>query len=326
LDVEDPTPAAGEVVVQVQAAALNHLDLWTLSGDVDIPIEFPFVLGADGAGTVQAAGDGVPESLVGQRVVINPAISCRDCESCRRGEQSQCFFFQMLGEHRSGTLAEKVVLPAANVYPIPDHLPFAEAAALGVTFITAYRMLFTKGGLRPGEWVLITGIGGGLALSVLQLARATAGRIFVTSSSQVKLERAFALGAHEGIDYLKQDVGKTVRGLTAKRGVDLVVDSAGGDTIDGSMRALRPGGRLVTAGATAGRYSKVDMRRLFALQLSLIGSTMGSDEDVRNMLRMVEGAQLTPIIDRTFTLDEGPDALGYLASGERFGKVVVSLT
>ena len=324
-EVAEPLPEAGEVLVEVHAAALNHLDLWTLSGDLDIPIRFPFVLGADGAGTVTAVGGGVDPGLVGQRVVVNPAVSCRTCESCRRGEHSECFFFQMLGEHRNGTLADLVSVPATNALPFPEHLSFEEAAALGVTFITAYRMLFTKGHLQPGEWILITGIGGGLALSLLQLARDVAGRIFVTSSSQTKLDKALELGADEGIDYRQEDVGKAIRSLTSKRGVDLVLDSAGGDTVDASLRALRPGGRFVTAGATTGRYSKLDMRRVFGKQLSLTGSTMGSDEDVRNMLQMVQGAKLRPLIAKVFSFDDAPDAIRYLASGEQFGKVVVSL-
>lgn len=325
LDMAEPPVLAGEVCVGVKAAALNHLDLWTASGSLGIPIDLPFVLGADGAGIVEAVGAGVPDALIGQRVMINPGISCGRCENCLRGEQSECFRFEMLGEHRQGTLAEKVVVPQENVHPFPDHLSFQEAAALGVTFITAYRMLFTKGRLRPGESVLITGIGGGLALSLLQLARQSAGVIFVTSSSGEKLERAISLGANHGIDYRDEDIGKTVRALTAKRGVDLVLDSAGGETLDGALRALRPGGRMVIAGATAGRESTLDMRRLFGKQLSIHGSTMGSASDVNGMLKMVGGAKLRPIIDRVFDLEEGPEAIEYLTQGQQFGKIVVSL-
>lgn len=325
VEVPEPTAGPGEVVVEMRAAALNHLDLWTLSGTLGIDLDFPFILGADGAGVIGAVGHGVSPELVGKSVMINPGISCRACESCSRGQQSECNHFQMLGEHRDGTLAEKTTVPAENVHSYPSHLSFEEAAALGVTFITAYRMLFTKGRLRPGEWVLITGIGGGLALSLLQLAQRVAGKIFVSSSSGAKLGRAVELGADHGLDYTSQDIGKAVRALTSKRGVDLVVDSAAGDTLDASMRALRPGGRVVIAGATSGRQSSVDVRRLFGKQLEVSGSTMGSDADVAGMLRMVEGAGIRPIIDRVYPLSEVPDALDYLASGEQFGKVVVSL-
>jgi NADPH:quinone reductase-like Zn-dependent oxidoreductase len=261
----------------------------------------------------------------GTKIIINPGLSCGACEFCRSGEQSLCTRFSMLGEHVAGTLAEKVALPAANVFPFPDHLSFSEAAALGTTFITAYRMLFTRGRMQPGEWVLITGIGGGLALSLFQLARPLAGRLFVTSSSRSKLDRALEMGADEAIDYTEQDVGKQVRNLTGKRGVDLVVDSAAGASVDSSLRALRKGGRLVVAGATAGRKSEVGWQRVFWNQLEIIGSTMGSVADVSDMLRMVAGAGLRPIIDRTFSLADGADALRYMESGDRFGKIVVEI-
>ena len=324
MDVPSPEPGPGEVVVAVKAAALNHLDLWTASGSLGIPLDFPYVLGADGAGEIAAVGEGVTLAT-GRKVIVNPAVSCRNCERCRAGEQSECTSFQMLGEHLPGTVAEFVKVPATNVFPFPDHLSFEQAAALGVTYITAYRMLFTKGELKPGEWVLITGIGGGLALSLFQLARRVAGRVFVTSSSAEKLERAREMGADVCINYREEDVGKAVRKATGKRGVDLVVDSAGGTSLEGSLRALRQGGRVVIAGATAGRQAEIDVRRLFWNQLKIFGSTMGSDADVSDMLRMVTGAKLEPVIDRTFSLDEGPEAVRFLDSGKQFGKIVITI-
>lgn len=324
MDLAAPEAGPGEVVVRIKAAALNHLDLWTVSGSLGIPLDFPYILGADGAGEISAAGEGV-KLRVGSKVIVNPAISCRDCERCRAGEQSECTSFRMLGEHLPGTIAEYVKVPASNVFPFPEHLSFEQAAALGVTFITAYRMLFTKGDLRPGEWVLVTGIGGGLALSLFQLARGVAGRLFVSSSSAAKLERAAAMGADVGVNYREEDVGKAIRAATGKRGVDLVVDSAGGPSLDGSLRSLRQGGRVVIAGATAGREATIDVRRLFWNQLQIIGSTMGSDADVSDMLRAVAGTKLEPVIDRTFTLDQGPEALRLLESGEQFGKIVITV-
>jgi NADPH:quinone reductase-like Zn-dependent oxidoreductase len=324
-EVAAPTPGAGEVTVRVRAAALNHLDLWTLSGSLGIPLEFPFTMGADGAGEVAEVGPGVVGMKPGTKVVVNPAISCRACELCRRGEQSECTTFRMLGEHLPGTAAEFVKVPATNVFPYPDHLSANEAAALGVTYITAYRMLFNRGRLKPGEWVLVTGIGGGLALSLFDLARRVAGRVLVTSSSDEKLSRAAEMGADDCINYASEDVGKAVRRLTWKRGVDLVADSAGGSALDGAMRALRPGGRLVVAGATAGRMGEIDVRRLFWSQLEIIGSTMGSDLDVADMLRMVGGAELRPVIDRVVTLEDGREAVAYLRSGKQFGKIVIEI-
>ncbi|MGI8773832.1 MAG: alcohol dehydrogenase catalytic domain-containing protein [Actinomycetota bacterium] len=325
MQVPDPTPGPGEVVVRVHAAALNHLDLWTLSGDLGIELDFPYVLGADGAGVVVAVGDDVTGLKEGDRVAINPALACRVCEFCRAGEHSTCARFEMLGEHRDGTIAEYVKVPAVNCFPFPENLSFEQAAALGVTFITAYRMLFTRARMEPGEWILVTGIGGGLALSLFQLARPLAGRIFVTSSSDAKLERAASMGADGGVNYKDDDVGKGVRRLTAKRGVDLAADSAGGPSVDQALRALRKGGRLVIAGATAGRTAEFDVRRLFWNQLQIIGSTMGSDADVSDMLRYVAGSGIEPLIDRVYPLDEGPDAIAYLASGEQFGKIVITV-
>ncbi|MFP5297606.1 MAG: zinc-binding dehydrogenase [Actinomycetota bacterium] len=324
MDVGEPEVRPGHVKVRVAAAALNHLDLWTVRGQLPFKIDFPFAIGADGAGEVVEAD---PETgvEVGEAVIIDPALSCGRCRMCRAGEQSMCDSFEMIGEHRSGTMAEYVVVPAANVHRYPDHLSVEQAAALGVTAITAYRMLFSRGRLQPGEDVLITGIGGGLALSALQLARPVAGRIYVTSSSSEKLRRAAALGADEGIDYTTEDVGKAIRRLTGKKGVDLVIDSAGGDTLDASMRSLRPGGRLVIAGATAGAESAINVRRLFWNQLEIIGSTMGSSDDVASMLRAVGGAKLEPIIDRVYDLADGPEAVQRLASGEQFGKLVVRI-
>ncbi|MDQ3951694.1 MAG: zinc-binding dehydrogenase [Actinomycetota bacterium] len=326
-DVPAPEPRAGEVTVAVKAAALNHLDLWTLRGSLKVEHHFPHVLGADGSGVVEAVGDGVPGGIhPGDRVLINPAMSCGVCERCRAGEQSECASFRMLGEHEPGTVAELVRVPAGNVFPIPGHLDFTEAAALGVTFITAYRMLFGRGAMKPGEWVLITGIGGGLALSLFQLARPVAGKVFVTSSSDAKLARAATLGADGGVNYREEDVGRAIRRLTGKRGVDLVADSAGGPSLDASLRALRKGGRVVIAGATAGATAEVDVRRIFWNQLAVIGSTMGSVADVSDMLRVVAGSELRPVVDRVVPLDEASDALRLLESGGQFGKIVVEVS
>ncbi|MBA2426254.1 MAG: alcohol dehydrogenase catalytic domain-containing protein [Actinobacteria bacterium] len=326
VELPDPRPGPGEVSVRVRAAALNRLDVWTLSGSLKLPIEFPHILGADAAGEIEAVGEGVRGLKAGARVLINPGISCRECERCRSGEHSECPSFRILGEHLPGTLCELVVVPALNVFPFPEELSWTEGAALGITFITAYRMLFNKGRMRPGEWVLITGIGGGLALSLLQLARPVAGRVFVTSSSQAKISKAKELGADEGIDYTSDDVGKTVRHMTGRRGVDLVLDSSGGEALDSGLRSLVQGGRLVIAGATAGPKSEINLQRLFWNQLTLQGSTMGSDPDVANMLRAVTGGGIRPIIDRSFPLAEVADAFTYLESPERFGKVAVEIS
>lgn len=324
-DIPTPGPGPGEVLVRMRAAALNHLDLWTLSGSLGFDIEFPFVLGADGAGEIQALGPDVTGLVPGSSVLIDPALSCGTCEYCRAGEESLCVSFRMLGEHVDGTFAEFACVPATNVFPFPSHLSWVEAAALGVTSITAYRMLFTQGGLEAGESVLIPGIGGGLALSLLQLARPIAGRIFVTSSSDEKLDKAMKLGADVGIDYSSEDVGASIRRHTAKRGVDLVVDSAGGSSVDASLWALSKGGRLVISGATAGREATIDLRRLFWNQLRVIGSTMGSRADVAAMLGLAAAHRLKPVVDRVYPLEQASSALRHLRDQKQFGKVVLEV-
>ena len=325
IDVPDPAPGPGEIAIRVRAVGLNRLDLWTLSGTLPLELHFPHILGADASGEIALLGEGVQGPAPGTRVVVNPGISCGRCEFCRAGEQSQCTTFRMLGEHLPGTLAETIVVPAENVFPMPAHLSFAGAAALGTTFITAYRMLFTRARLDPGEWLLITGIGGGLALSLFQLARPIAGKVFVTSSSSDKIERAVKLGADDGVNYASDDVGKEIRRLTSKRGVDLVVDSASGPTADSLLRSLRKGGRLVVAGATAGPTGEIGWQRVFWNQLQIIGSTMGSVADVSNMLRLVAGSRLEPIIDSTYLFEDAAAALALLDSGDQFGKVVVEV-
>jgi NADPH:quinone reductase-like Zn-dependent oxidoreductase len=325
-DVPAPEPGPGEVIVRLKAAALNRLDLWTLSGRLRIEHRFPHVLGADGAGEVEAVGEGTKGLKPGLPVVLDPGLSCGSCEFCLAGEQSMCTTFALLGEHRSGTLAELVKVPAANVFPVPAHMSFQEAAALGVTAITAYRMLFERAGFKPGEWILITGIGGGLALALFMLAQPIAGRLFVTSSSRDKIDRAMAMGADGGVNYREQDVGKAIKQVTAARGVDVVADSAGGASLEDSLRALAAGGRVVIAGATAGGRSEINLRRLFWNQLHIIGSTMGSRADVANMLRMVAGAKLRPVIDRTYPLAHAVDALRHLERGDQFGKIVIEIS
>lgn len=324
-DVPEPEVGPHEVVVRLKAAALNHLDLWTLTGALDIEHEFPHVLGADGAGEIESVGDEVVGFRPGTPVVINPGLFCGACELCIAGEQSICTTFRLLGEHVNGTFAEKVKVPASNVFPFPSSLSFVEAASLGVTFITAYRMLFARGNLKPGEWILITGIGGGLALSLLQLAAPVAGRLLVTSSSDDKIERALQVGAEAGVNYHNEDVAKWVKRVTYGRGVDLALDSASGPSLNACLASLRKGGRVVVAGATAGGRPEINARRLFWNQLQVIGSTMGSSTDVADMLRAVAGSGIRPVIDEVFSLDNGVDALRRLESQSQFGKIALEI-
>lgn len=325
VELPDPHPGPGEVLVRIHAAALNRLDLWTSSGSLKIEHRFPHILGADGAGQVEVVGEGTSGAVRGAAVFVNPGLSCGKCVFCRSGEQSLCTSFRLLGEHVNGTFAELVAVPAGNVYAVPEQLSMKEAAVLGVTFATTYRMLFTRGGLRAGESVLITGIGGGLGQSLLQLARPVAGRVYVTSSSDDRIRRAISLGADAGVNYLEEDVGVAVRRLTGKRGVDLAVDSAGAPALDPALRSLRKGGRLVVAGATAGAVAEVDVRRLFWNQIEVVGSTMASDVDFANMLSFIKGREIRPAIDREFSLEDGRSALQYLEDHRQFGKVILNI-
>ncbi len=319
-----PEPGPGQVRVRLKTAALNHLDLWVLGGMPGIEMPLPHIGGADGAGIVDAVGSGVTGIKAGDEVIFNPGLSCGRCEFCRKGEQSLCVRFGILGEHVDGTFAEAVVVPAGNLAPKPAHLSWEEAAALPLTFLTAWRMLLNRGRLRAGETVLIHGIGGGVALACLQLAKMAGARVFVTSRSEAKLEKARELGADELIAS-SANVAREVRGLTGKRGADVVVDSVGEATWMHSLKAAAKGGRILTCGATTGPNPAEEIRLIFWNQLSVIGSTMGSDEDWRRMLSAVNASGLKPVVDTVFALEDGRKAYERLAGGDQLGKIVLAI-
>jgi len=323
-DRPEPEPGAGEVRIRLKTAALNHLDLFVLGGMPGIPIGLPHIGGADGAGLVEAVGPGVTGIEVGSEVVFDPGLSCGRCEYCRAGEQSLCVTFGVLGEHSDGTFAEAVVVAAESLAPRPDHLSWEEAAAFGLTYLTAWRMLMTRGGLRSGVTVLIHGIGGGVSLACLQLAKLSGCRAIVTSRSPEKLQRARDLGADDVVPSDDQ-VARAVRGLTGKRGADLVVDSVGEATWMQSLKAAAKGGRIVTCGATSGPNPKEEIRLIFWNQLSIIGSTMGSRDDWRRLIGVVAAQLLRPVVDGLFPLSEGRAAYQRLESGDQFGKIVLSI-
>jgi NADPH:quinone reductase-like Zn-dependent oxidoreductase len=313
-DLPVPVPGAGEVRVRVLAAALNHLDLFVLKGLPGVTISPDWVVGADAVGIL----DGTDEL-----VVVNPGISDGTCEYCRRGEQSLCVKFRLLGEHVSGTIAEYIVVPERNVARIPRNTPIPEAAAFTLTNLTAWRMLVTRAQLRPEEQVLIQGIGGGVALSALQIAKQTGARVWVTSSSDEKLARARELGADETINYRTSDVAREIRARTGKRGVDVVVDSVGEATWESSLGALGKFGRLVTCGATSGPSVVTDARRLFWNQWTILGSTMGNDAEFAAVTNELRDGKLLPPIDSIYEMKDGRDAFARLQSGNQFGKIVV---
>jgi NADPH:quinone reductase-like Zn-dependent oxidoreductase len=325
-DRPDPSPGPGEILVRVQAAALNRLDLFVLAGIPGVPIALPHVPGADGCGVVEALGAGVKGPPPGTRVVFQPGLSCGACEFCRAGEQSLCVTFRILGEHVSGTFAEKVAVPATNVFPAPARLTAAEAAAFPLAGLTAWRLLVTRAALRPGETVLIHGIGGGVSTFALQIAKLCgASRVIVTSSSPAKLARAKELGADDGLDS-REDVGKRVRELTGKRGVDVVVDSVGAATWKHSLVAAARGGRIVTPGATSGPNPEEEIRHIFWKQLSILGSTMGTDREFTALLAAVGAGRVVPVVDAVFPLAEGRKAYERMQKSEGIGKIVLEVS
>ena len=323
-DLPEPgAPAPGEVRLRVQAAALNHLDVWLVAGLPGITIEPPFIVATDGAGIIDAVGDGVSHVAPGDHVIVNPGVSCHACEYCRDGDHSLCVKFQILGEHRPGFAAERVLLPARNVAAIPRDIPFETAAAFSLATLTAWRMVVTRAQVKAGENVLIWGIGGGVALASLAIAKARGARVWVTSSSDEKLQRAKALGADVLLNYRTQDVAKTVRAETAKKGVDVVIDSVGEATWAQSLGSLGRRGRIVTCGGTSGPMLQTDVRRLFWNQWTIMGSTMGTEAEYAAIAAEFVAGRLRLPIDSVHPLAGGRAAFERLHSGAHFGKVVL---
>lgn len=315
----------GLVRVRVQSAPLNHLDLWTVRGLPGMSITSPWVIGADAMGIVAEVSDDVSSVRPGDRVVLNPGISCRQCETCRRGEHPLCPKFGVLGEQGPGNFAEEIVVPATNVRPIPSSVSDADASTFGLATLTAWRMMVTRAKVQAGDEVLIWGIGGGVAQAALLIAKARGARVWVTSGSDAKLERARAMGADEVINHRGIDVGREVRARTGKRGVNVVVDSVGADTWEQSLGALGRGGRLVTCGGTSGPALKTDVRRLFWNQWTIMGSTMGTDAEFDAVVAELIAGRVVLPCDSTFPLERGREAMERLQSGEQFGKVVLQI-
>ena len=326
-DVPVEAPAQGQVRVALRAAALNHLDLFVVHG-LPLQYRFPHILGADGAGIVDAVGPCVSAVRPGDRVMINPGIPDYSCDYCRAGEQPLCPNYGMLGEHRPGTLAEYVVVPEQNLAIIPTlstPLSWDEAAAFSLVTLTAWRMLVSRARLLPGETVLIWGIGGGVAVAALRIAKLKGARVIVTSSSDAKLAEARRLGADVTLNHRTQKVSQEVRALTAKRGANVVLDNVGAATWGESLRCLGRGGRLVTCGATTGPEVGLDLRRVFWYQWSILGSTMGNAAEYVEIVRLLGAGELRPIVDRVFSFSDVPAAFARLERGEQLGKIAVTV-
>lgn len=320
-EVADPEPAAGEVVVRLRAAALNHRDVWIRSGTGAYAGGFskPVILGSDGAGEVVAAGAGVDPALVGRAVVINPSLDWGEADA------AQGPGFRILGFPDDGTYAERIRVPARNVYAKPSGLSFEEAAAIPLAGLTAYRAVVSRAGVRAGETVLVTGIGGGVSTFALQIAGHLGARVLVTSGSDAKLARARALGAAGGANYRTQDWAREIVALCGGQGPDVVIDSAGGDTFARAVDILRPGGRIASYGATTGPVKEFVLRSLFWKQVTLLGTTMGSPREFEAMLALYDRGGLRPVVDRIFPLEEAAAAHLRLEEAGQFGKIVLRI-
>jgi NADPH:quinone reductase-like Zn-dependent oxidoreductase len=316
-----PEPGPGQVRVAIRAAALNHLDIFVRNGIPDVPL--PQVPGADGAGVVDKLGEGVTELSPGDRVLLQPGLFCGACEFCRGGEQSLCATFGIVGEHVAGTFAEYVVVPARNLFPIPEGLSFEQAAAFPLVYQTAWRMVVTRGSVRPGQTVLIHGAGGGAAGAALDIALLCGGRVYVTTRGEDKVRRLREAGAEWVFDYATGDVARAVRAQTGKRGVDVVIDSVGEKTWMSSLQAVAKGGRIVTCGATTGPNPKEEIRLIFWKQISILGSTMANDREFRMLLSAVAAGKLKPRIDRVFPFSEAAQAYQRMEDAQQFGKIVL---
>jgi NADPH:quinone reductase-like Zn-dependent oxidoreductase len=322
-DVPDPRPRKDQVLVRVRACAMNHLDLWVRKG---LPgVKLPHILGSDIAGDVAEVGEYVSHINAGQRVLVAPMHFCGHCAKCLAGLQNQCREFTVLGNGVDGGDCELIAVPAANLIALPDSLDFQSAASVPLVFVTAWHMLVGRAGLRPGQTVLILGAGSGVGTAAIQIAKMFDCRVITTAGNEAKLAKARELGADHGINHYAQKISEEVRRITNQEGVDIVIEHVGAATWDESVKSLKGNGTLVTCGATTGPSVGIDLRHLFARQLSLLGSYMGTMAELHEVLGHVFAGRLKPIVDRTFPLAEARAAHEYLENSQMFGKVVLAV-
>lgn len=319
-----PEPRPDEVVLELRAIGLNHLDVWVRRGVPGHPFPLPIVPGCDGSGVVAATGTLVRHVKEGDAVLLAPGISCGMCPACAAGRDHLCRHYGIFGETRDGTCAEFVCAPARNAIRKPDSISFEDAAAFPLTFLTAWHMLVARAALRPGETVLVHAAGSGVSSAAIQIARwLSAGRIVATAGSDAKCERARALGATDVVNYRTGDFVAEVKRITGKRGVDVAIDHVGTETFDRTVRALATGGRFVLCGATSGFEGKTDLRLVFFKSLSILGSTMGSLGEVHEIAGHVAAGRLKPVVDAILPLAEVREAHRRLESREVFGKILL---
>ena len=319
----DPVAVPGEALVRVRACSLNHLDLWTRKGQAGRPVPLPHILGNDIVGEIAALPAPAEGLAVGQRVMVAPGTSCGRCDMCLSGDDNACRTYRILGYQLHGGYAELVRVPLANLIHLPDAIPFEEAAAFPLVFLTAWHMLVALARVKPGEDVLVWAAGSGVGMAAVQVARLLGARVIATAGREDKLEMARRLGAAEVVGHHGQDVVAEVRRLTAKKGVEVVVEHVGEATWERSIHALANRGRLVTCGATTGPRGVTDLRHLFARQLSLFGSYMGSKAELHAAARHYFAGRLRPVVHEVLPLAEAARAHQMMESSSHFGKLVL---
>ncbi len=325
-EIPHPVPKENQVLVRLEYAALNHLDIWVRAGGPAYPVPLPHVLGADGTGVVEEAGPDVEGITVGTRVVVLPGLACGMCEFCRRGMDNQCHQFEILGAKRHGTYAEYVLVPDQNVLAIPDKLGFETAAAYPVSYLTAWHMLMGRAKLQPKEKVLIVGAGSGVSVAGAQIAKAMGAYVYAVTTKEEKVPKIKSLGVeHVFLQAEKSDFSKWVFELTKGKGVEIVFEHVGPATWEKSFRSLSKYGRLVTCGATTGPKVNLELRSMFGKDISILGARMGTQKEFMELSNLIFEDKFKPIIDKTFPLAEAAEAHKYLESGQQFGKILLKI-
>jgi NADPH:quinone reductase-like Zn-dependent oxidoreductase len=322
-DAPDPQPSHNDVLVRVKGCALNHLEAWAAKAPAGTAFSTPRILGSDVAGVVEALGDGVRGWEVGAPVMLHPGISCHQCGACLSGRDNLCPSYRLIGQGYDGGLAELVAVPAVNLIRKPENLGFEDAAAIPLTFVTAWHMMLTRAGLRRGDTVLVNAAGSGVGVAAIQVAKLHGARVIASAGSQPKLDKARELGADDLVDYNSQDLAEEVGRLTNGRGVDLVVENVGSTVFEASLRAMARDGRLVTCGATAGANATVNVTRLFLQHQTVLGSFMGTKAELLAAMPYFASGQLKPVVDRVYPLGEIRDAVQHMLNREQFGKIVL---
>jgi len=327
-NLDIPTIRPNEVLVETNYAALNHLDVFVVRGWPGLSLSMPHILGADGSGIIKEVGSDITTVKEGDRVTINPGLSCGKCQMCLSGNQVFCKQFSIIGEHGWGTFAQFFKVPEINVFKLPDTFPLDKAAATPLTFLTAYRMLTTQANLKAGEIIFIHGAGGGVSSAAIQIAKYLGATVIATTSTSEKVRKTIELGADHVINYIemKDFIKYVYLELTKKHGIDVVIDNVGQATFPTSIRLLRPGGRLITCGATSGPSTKIDINQIFWKHLEIKGSTMSNQNEFHEVMNLVIKGKINPIIDTIYPFDQVKEAENYLMEGKQFGKVLLKIS